>query len=154
MREAVAMPQRAELNCSSIAESVICGLRPDGSLSLYFGPDPVYQFDSHGLLRRAYVAGYLFRSDGLTLAKLRRDRTESQTLLVRTDLDQQSLKEFQDTMNEIMYRLLQDLQTDQYRVLKAVPDADSVVPVVQAALERIMEPRTTWLSSSIRARRI
>ena len=94
MREATALVRRAELICPGETEPVIAGFRRDGRLALYFGPDPVFQFDPQHRLRRAYVAGFLYRTQGETLARLNRHRTQDQTLLVRHDLAPAELDTF------------------------------------------------------------
>lgn len=94
MREATALRERAEFRIPNEAESVIAGYRTDGALSIYFGPDPCFHFDPQGRLRRAFVAGDLFRTQGETLARLRRSRTAEAVELQRHDLPLQERDEF------------------------------------------------------------
>jgi hypothetical protein len=86
IREAVALTERAELQCTSFPEAVTVGYRTTGAFSVFFGQDPVYQFDPDYRLRRAFENGSLFRSHETTLARMIRQRTEEQTLLIRSDL--------------------------------------------------------------------
>ncbi len=48
--DATALDQRVELRLPDHAEPIAAGFRSDGSLSLLFGNDPVYQFNSLGQL--------------------------------------------------------------------------------------------------------
>ncbi len=154
MREAIALTERAELQCEGFRETVICGFRDNGSLSIYFGQDPVYQFDSDGLLRRAYVDGLLFRSQQSTLARLRRERTEKRTMLVRTDLESTELLHFRDTMGGSLQRLHAALQQSRFTVMSAVPEGNMVADRALRMLNTILQQHDTWLSSTIRARRM
>src|SRR5690606_13058939 len=68
-------------------EPIVAGFRRDVSLSVYIGADPGFHFDPEGRLKRAYVDGKLYRTQGDTLAELTRERTETETILRRRDLD-------------------------------------------------------------------
>ena len=94
MREAVALRERIELAVHGEADFVTAGFRSTGALALYFGGDPVYQFDPEGRLRRAFVNGLLFRTQGHTLAELTRVRKDEATELQRRDLSDVELVEF------------------------------------------------------------
>jgi hypothetical protein len=85
LREATALKRRVELRRRA-QEPIVAGFRSDGALSVYVGGDDAYHFDPEGQLKRAYVEGHLFRSQGETLAQLARTRTERETQLIRTDL--------------------------------------------------------------------
>jgi hypothetical protein len=88
LREATAMVERAELRASFWPETIFVGFRRDGSLSIYFGGDPVYQFNTKGQLRRAFIDGLLYKADRGRLSQLRRERTETATALIRHDLSE------------------------------------------------------------------
>jgi len=92
--EAVALTSRAELLIAGRAEPVLVGSRANGWWSVYFGQDVMLQFTVAGALRRAYRQGDLFRTQGLTLARLQRQRTADETVLLRHDLDPIELVEF------------------------------------------------------------
>src|SRR5688572_26999220 len=57
LREATALVERVELLVPGEGEPVVAGFRRDGSLSVFFGPEAVYQFNSAGELRRAFAGG-------------------------------------------------------------------------------------------------
>jgi hypothetical protein len=110
--EAVALVERIELvqrgsatsTLSSIVPQtpIVAGFRASGSLSLFFGEDPVYQFNSHGELRRAYRCGLLYKAVRGRLASLRRDRSELKTELVRRDL---TIAEQTNLVNDMLAHL-------------------------------------------------
>jgi hypothetical protein len=150
MREATALRRRIELQIPGLAETVIAGFRAEGRLSIYFGPDPVYQFDEQGGLRRAFVAGRLYRSEGNTLAKLTRVRTPQQTELQREDLDPESLRTFLDRMRSVLRELLSALRKSAAQTVQQVPPGDErIAPDLAAALDRILA-RTNALAPGIR----
>lgn len=139
IRDAVALRNRIECQVPGEPEPVVIGLRSDQSLSVFFGQDPVYHFNPDGQLRRAYVDGFLYRTQGDTLAKLRRERTESETTLVRTDLDEASLQEFLSTMQVRIAELRCALDAESATVLRSVfengtpPDFSSSLAKVELA---------------------
>lgn len=65
---------------------IVAGFRKSGSLSLFFGEDPVYQFNAQGELRRGYRHGRLYKAVRGRLASLQRVRSDEKTELVRHDL--------------------------------------------------------------------
>ncbi|UUO05400.1 hypothetical protein M4951_18710 [Blastopirellula sp. J2-11] len=94
MQEATALVRRGEYHAPQEVESVTIGFRTSGALSLYFGQDPVYQFNDAGQFRRGYIDGELFKADGNRLVRMRRERNEQSTSLVSTplsDVDQAEL---------------------------------------------------------------
>ena len=86
LREATAMVERAELQVSFWPEPVFVGFRRESSFSVYFGGDPVLQFNAEGEVRRAFFAGLLYKAETGQLVELRRERTERETLLLRREL--------------------------------------------------------------------
>src|SRR5204863_2544475 len=65
LREATALVERIELipNGSTSDGRIVAGFRRNGALSVFFGEDPVYQFNAAGELRRAYTDGKLLKAD-------------------------------------------------------------------------------------------
>jgi hypothetical protein len=120
-------------------------------MSIFIGQDPVYQFDSEGRLRRAFVDGLLYRSHHTTLAMLKRERSETQTLLLRTDLPDDALQSFRGTMLLSLGLLEQKLNSAAFSIRRSVPDSVSHITRIQSALAgiRLAEP---WLSRTIRRR--
>lgn len=151
IREAVALPNRVELSVAGFDELITIGFRPNSAMSIFIGQDPVYQFDAESRLRRAFVGGLLYRSQHTTLAMLRRERTESQTLLLRTDLDDSELELFRHTMQGLLAMLHQKLTASEYETLRSVPETADHVSRILAACDavRLADP---WLSPAIRRR--
>ncbi len=84
---------------------IFWGQKKNGHFSFYFGSDPVYQFDQNGLLRRAFINGDLYRTQGITLARLTRERVSSQTVLIRHDLTGIELESCLQTMKKRFEKL-------------------------------------------------
>ncbi len=152
IREATALCPRVEWQVPNEAGVVFAGLKRSGALSLYFDQDPVYQFDPAGYLRRAYVGGFLYRSDGHSLARLHRERNDDETALVRHDLSSVELAEFQQRMRDRLAALEHQLRSGNVIELRRVaegelPDfsafiaiaikhADKIAPAISPARSR------------------
>lgn len=149
IREAVALTERAELQCVSFPEAVTIGYRATGAFSVFFGQDPVYQFDPDYRLRRAFENGSLFRSHETTLARMIRQRTEEQTLLIRSDLLPDELAAFRSKMLNHLQTLLSDLDTRQTNIIRIVPDGLDIFPRLRTTLLSIIDGSDNWLSSPI-----
>lgn len=121
MREAVALCERVEIRLDTPPRVLVAGWRDDGRLSLYFDADPVYHFDAEGGLRRAFVAGHLYRSRGDTLSRLSRLRAEGESSLVRHDLNAAELQVFLDTMAAHLATLAQALDSSRFEVIRQIP---------------------------------
>lgn len=139
MREATALRERVEMTVSGEPESVVAGFRSDGRLSLYFGPDPAYHFDSAGRLRRAFCAGELYRSQGTTLARLQRQRSDAATTLERHDLTAVELAQFVTEMRERLEGLRRALEQQAIQVLRVVPADGDILNQLRTALPGALE---------------
>ena len=143
LAEVVALTRRVELRTPSHGEPVVIGFRANGWLSIYFGSDPMYQFDESGQLRRAFVDGLLYRTQGTTLAQLRRERSASETTLLRRDLTERELVDFQCIVCEAAESLRQHLVTGQIVILRRVPLEDTrLIDDIVAALARAGDSAT------------
>lgn len=120
IREATALNPRVEWEVPGEPDPVFTGLKRDGSLAIYFGQAAVYQFNSEGQLRRAWIAGFLYRTQGVTLARMHRERTGTATYLLRVDLSEAELKHTLDQMDQRLTRLKSALQQNQATVLREV----------------------------------
>ena len=124
IREATALRNRVEWQLPDEPEPVFAGVRSDGSLSIYFGADPVYQFSNAGGLRRAYVGGFLFRTQGTTLARLNRERSTEETALLRRDLKTDELSQFLGRMDERLDQLRQAIADGSAIQLRSVSEGE------------------------------
>ncbi|REJ89494.1 MAG: hypothetical protein DWQ34_19785 [Planctomycetota bacterium] len=121
MREATALRLRGELRLTASVEPVVAGRRSDGRWSIYFGGDPCYHFDVDGRLRRAFVAGLLYRTEGTTLAALQRVRTGEETVLRRRDLDELELGTVLDAMQVRLAELRDALRNGSAQLVRQHP---------------------------------
>lgn len=138
MREAVAFTRRVEFHFPSEAEPVVAGFRDNGCWSVYFGGDPVFHFDAEGRLRRAFVGGQLFRSQGTGLSRLTRQRSERETNLLRYDLSPQELADFWSTAVPRLRRLAEAVREGTARVQKRIPGDWAFAADILAALTPIL----------------
>ncbi len=135
MREATAMRRRVSLSVNGLPTPVVAGFRSNGFFSIYFDQDPVYQFNADGQLRRAYRNGFLFRTQGDTLARLERTRSQTETVLLRTDLTDIELSEFIAEMKRFLCQLLEANGEDRVQILEAVPGEAGLLPDVLNAVQ-------------------
>jgi hypothetical protein len=138
MQAAVALTERVELQPRGGADTVVAGYRRDGRLSLYFGEDPYYQFDPQGRLRRAFVGGRLFRTEGSGLAALTRERTAEATELIRRDLDPGELDVFLQAMLGRIEALRAGLACSDLRVVRQVPAEVLILGRLAESLDSIL----------------
>jgi hypothetical protein len=137
--ELAALSPRVELQLRDAGEIVCAGRREStGGWSLFFGPDRVYHFDASGRLRRAYVAGFLYRSDGETLSQLRRERTPTETALLRRDLDPDDLAKFLKGMRGLLREFVSMVRAGEVQVLRSEPAEGDVLGSLQSAVETIV----------------
>jgi recombinational DNA repair ATPase RecF len=120
IREATALRNRVEWKVPGESELVFAGVKAAGWLAIYFGPDPVYQFNEEGSLRRAFVDGFLYRSHGTTLARLKRTRRDDQTNLTRLDLTPEEVREFLERMDQRLSRLVDQLSSGTVEVVRQI----------------------------------
>ncbi len=114
---------RWELQVPGWTTPIVTGLRPGGVWSLYFHGDCCYHFDGHGALRRAFVNNAIYRSEGATLARLIRQRTEHETSLLRNDLNSSELAEFIGHMRQQLSLFETALRIGNYQVVRQIPEA-------------------------------
>jgi hypothetical protein len=131
LREATALVERAELTVAGFSEPIIIGFRRDGSLSVFFGPDPVYQFNGAGELRRAFASGLLYKAERRGLVALRRERDEREVALVRTALTAEETAEFLNAAHRRLTELAAALGSRSFTITGQVPIDANVVSRVQ-----------------------
>jgi hypothetical protein len=151
MREALALRRRIALAAPNAADPIVCGVRANGYWSFYLHPDRVYQVDDELRLRRAFVAGCLYRTQGSTLARMQRERSETQTALLRTDLTPPELASFLESMRGGLADLLGLLQSADIRVLETIPPEADMRNELEATLTKLLS-RPLRLAPAIKAR--
>jgi hypothetical protein len=100
LREATALVERIELAPSHdpLGEHLVIGFRSNGAMSIYFGSDIAYQFNSSGQLRRAYADGLLLKAVRGRLVALERARQDDQVQLLRRQLPDDEQSRFLDIL--------------------------------------------------------
>jgi hypothetical protein len=96
----------------------VAGFRKNGNLTIYLREGTMFHFDTGGRLRRAYVAGELYRSEGRTISRLRRERTTDSTTLLRKDLGDAELRDWLEREWKILVELLERLENGEYLLLR------------------------------------
>ncbi|QDT28929.1 hypothetical protein [Gimesia panareensis] len=155
MREATALYPRAELQVQHEIEPVFWGQKRSGQFSFYFGGDPVYQFDVQGHLRRAYLDGQLYRTQGATLARLKRTRTADSSTLERYDLTEAERAAVLNGMSDRFAKLLGQLEDPQaFQLTAFLADATEQELLVQirAHINLVLQGATK-LAPRIRGKR-
>ncbi|MFM7056063.1 MAG: hypothetical protein ACKO2P_03980 [Planctomycetota bacterium] len=153
LREAVALVPRAELEVSGLPERLTVGFRSTGMLSLYFGQDPVYQFDQSGRLRRAFEGGLLYRTAASTLSRLQRVRADNTVTLLRHDLNPDELAVFRSRMQQILRTLQMALETSNVTVVRSVPaEGTNWTRLILDSLS-VIHAADPWLAGPIVKRR-
>jgi hypothetical protein len=135
LREATALVDRVELRVVGEPEPLTIGFRKGGSLSVYFGGDPVYQFNSAGELRRAFVGGLLYKADRGRLVALRRERHAHEVVLQRIELSRVESSGILEAMEGRLQRLRRAIEEQTYELLGQVSTTADVLGRV-----------TTWLA--------
>ncbi|MCX7419759.1 MAG: hypothetical protein NT013_09515 [Planctomycetia bacterium] len=138
MQEATGLIRRVEWQVQFQAEVIVAGFKRTGAWSIYFGADPVYQFDIDGRLRRAFAHGDLWRTQGTTLARLKRERTETESGFQRHDLTNSELIEFLREVRQRLEALLKSLDCGVARLLRQVPDEADVTAELATALRAVL----------------
>lgn len=138
MREATGLNPRGEIQLPQMDTPVVAGFRSDDRCSVYFDAERCYHFDAHGRLRRAFVDGHLYRTQGETLARLARERTDTQTTLLRHDLTSDELAEFITTMRQHLQDLVAHLDGGTAHVLRVIPVTPAFTDRLTHALQKAL----------------
>jgi hypothetical protein len=137
LREATALVERIELRLPDEPETVVVGFRRNGSMSVFFGADPVFQFNTIGELRRAYVGGKLYKAESGVLVELTRIRAEHEVRLQRCDLPCEASRAFLLMMAAKLLELRVAIAAEVVDVVGRVPTDVDVMPRVQSELQRV-----------------
>lgn len=111
LAEATALVERIELTIAGQAEPIVAGFRRDGSLSVFFGTQRVYQFNRTGQLRRAFRCGLLYKAEHHQLFSLRRERSGGQLTLWRAELTAGETAEFLAEASQFLLALREAILT-------------------------------------------
>lgn len=151
--EAVSLVRRLEAQTAPARPNIVVGFRPDQTLVVYLSPDRMYQFDTAGRLRRAYVEGRLYRAQGQTLACLTRVRNDQETVLSRRDLEEQECAAFRADVQEAIKHFRALLHSDRWHVTRRYPADDVQLEAdLDARLAQFLTARE-WIAPPIKGRR-
>ncbi len=140
--EATAFADRAEFEIAGRASPVFIGIRPQGAGSIYFDPDRVYHFNQQHELRRAFLAGLLYKASGGALVSLARRRSESETVLASHELPVAATSSFLDQMAVEIARFARQLEAGEARCIGQVT-SESTAARGETAVDRIR----AWLNA-------
>ena len=126
LSEATALVERAEFTLIDDRDSIVVGFRRDGSASLYFGADPVFQFNTAGELRRAYIGGLLYKAERGRLVALHRERSETEVALVRSEVSDEQAASLLADLKTRLSQLHSALTSGSFTLVGQVP-ADAEV---------------------------
>ena len=139
LREATALVERIEFAPVGgyTNDHVVAGFRAGGGLSIYFGSDPSYQFNSHGELRRAFVDGLLVKAERGRLVALKRVRQARKVDLVQHGLSDSEQADFLANLQQRFRDLAADCQNNQLRIIGEVPSGADVLTRVLTEIGRL-----------------
>ncbi|WP_459555365.1 hypothetical protein [Lacunimicrobium album] len=141
--EATALIDRIEFTQQD-GDLIFVGFKRSGGLSIYFGEDPVYQFDDQSRLRRAFKSDLMYRSQGTTLTQLQRLRTEQETILQSRDLSIEHCKAFLSEMTTTLTTFLSMLQADKLIVGRHISQSGESA---QALIKRVVTSIETAITT-------
>lgn len=138
--EARALVERIELRLPQDPEPIVAGFRSNGALSLYFGGQPVYQFNAAGELRRAFLGGSMFKAQSGELWQIDRVRTVNNVELRTQALGTRGQQAFLNELDERLANLLAALDAGRARVVGVVPAERDVGERLRAWLKALGRP--------------
>ena len=127
LREATALVSRAECSVLGFDENVIFGFRQDGSIAIYVGPDPVYQFNSQCQLRRVYRNEILLKAKNGRLVELERRLDKRAVSWAERELSDEQTTTLLFELRRHLDDLFEALSADRFKLLAQVPQDDDVV---------------------------
>jgi hypothetical protein len=137
LREATALVERVELKILEFEEPVIIGFRREGAASVFFGADPVYQFNPAGELRRAYVGGILYKAERRRLIALRREQSDTEVVLFRRELDDAETAAFLSALDSHLSLLKAAFSQSSFSIVGQVPNEGDIIGRVRLWLDSL-----------------
>ena len=135
LREATALVQRVALEGPALPAGFVAGFRRDGCLSLFYGADPVYQFNSQQQLRRAFVAGTLYKAEQGQLVRLIRATTSQEVHFVRHELTDDEQTTLIEQAAQRIVSVAQAIDDNAVQIIGQVPRESDVVAKLRIALD-------------------
>jgi len=139
LREATAFIQRIELSLKDYHENLVVGFRRNGAGSIYFGPEPVFQFNTAGELRRAVRDGKLIKAEQGRLVSLTRVRQAGEVQLQRHEFSDEETADFLQFTQQRLGLLREAINQGDYTLVGQVPEESEVVNRVRQWLDSFSE---------------
>lgn len=111
MREATAYIRRALIRDAQTGESIFVGLRQNGGWSIYFGEDPVIQFDAQSRLRRLHFENQNYAANNGKLCLLQREQRGGRVEIQRiysADAERRVLEDCHKRLRELAESMLRN----------------------------------------------
>ncbi len=150
LAEATALVERVSLRLDDSDEEILIGFRRDGGASFYLGADCVYQTNSAGQLRRAYVDERMVKAENGRLVLLTREHTADAVALVRHVFDDVEQNAFLEAAANHLIALRDALAGRSCRIVGQVPADVDVVDRVRRRLEDLRWPLKVALLAASR----
>jgi hypothetical protein len=133
--EATALVPRVMLRTIILGElcEAFAGFRCE-ALSIYFGPSPVYHFNSAGELRRAYIADLLVKAEEGRLVGTVRHRTAREVVLSSTPLSPEKAEQLAAELTVRLSELRGNLERGQFELVGQSPHQGNGVNRLQTWL--------------------
>ncbi|HIF31990.1 MAG: hypothetical protein ABGX07_14770 [Pirellulaceae bacterium] len=138
LRDATGLVERIELQVPESKESIVAGYRKNGALSVYFGEETVYQFNTDFELRRVFQSHHPIKAEAGELVVLRRVREKEQTTLHRRVLSDKEQNTLLAEACQRLGRLAERLQLGDYHCTGKVPPDVAIEDRLQADLEHLV----------------
>jgi hypothetical protein len=145
LREATALVNRVEVKFSGRVggDHIVFGFRECGSLAIYFGAEPVYQFNVNQALRRAYHQGCLLKAVDCLLVSMRRERQNGKLELISTSWDDKKTREFIGQVCRDMSQLVEAIEAGEVQVI------GFVAAVQQTTAETLTTQFCNWCNDHL-----
>jgi hypothetical protein len=139
LRDATALSPRILLQVVIQGQpcEVFAGFREPESLAIYFDDDPIYQFNSQGELRRAFVAGSIIKADKGQLVAWERSETFDQTAMLSRRLSADATNGLTNVMLARFAELKASISNDNSKIVGQVPPDGDAFEMLQAWLDKI-----------------
>ena len=140
LREATRLRQRIKLRIEGSDAEIVVGFREKGAASIFWGHDPVFQFNVDHQWRRGFRQGHLLKADHGRIAELRRQRQDGQVQLLRRDLNADETDAYLADMSTRLTRLQESLSRDAFTILGQVPEGVNLVERTLTWIDRLGSP--------------
>lgn len=121
-----------------IPGEIFVGIRESGGWSVYFGEDPVLQFNAGGELRRLYLAGCKLAASEEHLLVLNRKRSGGRVELVESRLERETERKLILVCRDYLERMWHHLRNNEFQWVEMVPaDDPELRPAVTSLFENV-----------------